>query len=353
MNTIETNKEILDLVENFTYGKDLGFGKTMAPVMIEMKYKNGQWSAPKYLPYGPISIDPAAKVLHYAQEIFEGMKAYKNNKGEVYLFRPEANAKRFNLSAKRMAMPEVRETDFLKTVQSFAQIMANHVPKGANKSLYLRPFMIATEPTLGVKASNEYSYYLIGCLVERYFSRPSVKVMIERDNCRAAPGGIGYAKTGGNYGASLAAYQKTQDHHCDQTLWLDAIHKKDIEELSGMNFFAVIGDELVTPELTDTILAGITRDSILKIASEFGLSPVEKKLEVEKLLKLIESGRCQEAFACGTASVLTPIESLEYKNRTYNLAKAEGEKSKQIKDFLLNIQRGMEKDPFNWAIKVN
>ncbi|MBC75809.1 MAG: branched chain amino acid aminotransferase [Halobacteriovoraceae bacterium] len=353
MSKLKPNKDILDLVNNFTYGEDLGFGKTMAPVMIEMKYKDGKWSSPEYLPYGPLSIDPAAKVLHYAQEIFEGMKAYKNDKGEVYIFRPEANAKRFNLSAIRMAMPEVPEEDFLDTVKSFSSLMAKHVPVGVNKSLYLRPFMIATEPTLGVKASSEYSYYLIGCLVERYFSRPSVKVMVELDNCRAAPGGIGYAKTGGNYGASLAAYKKTQDHKCDQTLWLDALNKKYVEELSGMNFFAVIGNDLVTPELTDTILAGITRDAILKVAQRFNLTPVEKKLEITTLLDSISSGECKEAFACGTASVLTPIESLEYKDKTYKLSIPDGDKSKQIKDYILGIQRGLEKDPHNWAVKVN
>lgn len=353
MTKITVTKDIENIVANYAYGEDIGFGKTLAPVMIEMKYANGSWSEPEFKPYGPLQIDPAAKVLHYAQEIFEGMKAYKNDSDEVYLFRPDANAKRFNASAVRMAMPEVDVDTFIQTVTTFTDVMSEHVPKGINKSLYLRPFMIATEPTLGVKASTEYSYFVIGCLVERYFANPSVKVMVELDNCRAAPGGIGFAKTGGNYGASLQAYQRTRDHDCDQTLWLDAINKKYVEELSGMNFFAVIGDELVTPELTDTILAGITRDSILKIAKNFGLKAVEKKIDINELLEAIEKGQCSEAFACGTASVLTPIESLEFKDKTYKLTHPEGKKSKEIKDYFLRLQRGLETDANSWAIKVN
>lgn len=175
---LELDQNLEKLISEFTYGEDIGFGKTMAPIMVEMEYADGAWSKPKALPYGPLSIDPAAKVLHYAQEIFEGLKAYKNEDGEVYLFRPEMNAKRFNASAQRMAMPELPEKDFVASASFFASAMKEHVPTGLNRSLYLRPFMIATEPTLGVKPSSRYSYILIGCLVESYFPRPSVKVYV-------------------------------------------------------------------------------------------------------------------------------------------------------------------------------
>lgn len=250
-------------------------------------------------------------------------------------------------------MPQVPEEDFLKSVEVFSEALQKHVPTGMNKSLYLRPFMIATEPTLGVRASSEYSYYLIGCLAESYFPRPNVKVMVELENCRAAPGGVGFAKTGANYGGSLLAFNKTQKEEFDQTLWLDAINKKYIEELSGMNFFAVIGNDLVTPALSDTILAGITRDSILKMAKDFGLNPVERKVDIEELTKDIERGDCEEAFACGTASVLTPIQSIKYQDKVFSLKHENGLKSKEIKDFFLKLQRGMEEDKFGWAKKVN
>ncbi len=303
-------------------------------------------------PYGPLQLDPASKVLHYAQEIFEGMKAYKNEAGDLYLFRPEMNARRFNASAKRMAMPEISEKDYLESVEVFSEAMRPHVPTGINKSLYLRPFMIATEPTLGVRASETYSYYMIGCLVESYFSRPNVKVYVEMEQCRAAPGGIGFAKTGGNYGASLMAFNKTKAMGFDQTLWLDAIEKKYVEEMSGMNFFAILGDELTTPKLTETILAGITRESILKIAHEFGLRPVERKIDINELVKQIESGECSEAFACGTASVLTPIECLTYNDKLYKLKCPLGKKSVEIREKFLRLQRGLEPDPYGWTLKV-
>lgn len=353
MTKLTVNSELQKAISDFAYGEDIGFGKTLAPVMVEMKYAKGAWSQMEMLPYGPLRIDPAAKVLHYAQEIFEGMKAYRNEKGEVYLFRPEMNAKRFNESAKRMAMPELPVEDFLESVTVFTKAMEEHVPTAFNRSLYLRPFMIATEPTLGVKASTEYSYYLIGCLVESYFSKPNVKVLVEEENCRAVPGGVGFAKTGANYGASLLAYNRTQHGGLDQTLWLDAIEKRYVEELSGMNFFAVIGDELVTPPLTDTILAGITRDSILKMANDFGLRPAERKIEIKELLQKIDSQECAEAFACGTASVLTPIHSLTYGGKTHTLKHEEGRKSLEIREYFLKLQRGLESDKFGWALKVN
>ena len=341
------------LIDNFTYTEDLGFGKTMAPVMMEMLFENGKWSSAQMIPYGPLQIDPAAKVLHYAQEIFEGMKAYKNENGEVTLFRPDMNAKRFNLSAKRMAMPEVEEQEFLNCCLVLTKALAKHVPSGKGQSLYLRPFMIATEPTLGVKASSTYAFYVIACLVESYFPRPSVRVYVEEKDCRAAPGGVGSAKTGANYGASLMAYQKTQKEGFDQTLWLDAINKRYVEELSGMNFFAIIGDELVTPSLNDTILAGITRDSILKMANEFGFKPVERRIDINELVKQVESGECSEAFACGTASVIAPIENLGYQNRIYPLAKKEDLNSLLIKERLLELQRNQGPDPYQWVVKVN
>lgn len=353
-NSLQLPTQLKHLIDNFSYDADnLGFGKTLAPIMIEMHYEQASWNEMQFKEYAKLQIDPAAKVLHYAQEIFEGMKAYKNEAGEVFLFRPDMNAKRFNLSAQRMAMPTIDENVYIESCKAISNALAAHVPVGFGKSLYLRPFMIGTEPTLGVRASSTYSYYVIACLVESYFSRPSVSVKVERENCRAAPGGIGYAKTGGNYGASLQAYATTQQEGCDQTLWLDAIEKRYIEELSGMNFFAVINDQLVTPQLSDTILAGITRDSILKLAQEVGLTPVEKRLSIDELLDDIKNKQCLEAFACGTASVITPIDSIKFGSQVYQLEHSQGPIAAKLKQRLLELQRGQGKDPFGWSLKIN
>jgi branched-chain amino acid aminotransferase len=346
------DENIKNIIKDFTIEGPIPFGKLMMPIMIESHFNDGKWSEMEIVPYGPLQIDPAAKVLHYAQEIFEGMKAYKNEKDEVFLFRPEENAKRFNDSAKRMAMPEFPIDKFVESNKVFSDLLREHIPNRPGSSLYLRPFMIATEPALGVRASSTYSYYLIGCIAESYFKRPNVKVKVEDEYIRAAPGGIGFAKTGGNYGASLLAFKNTEKEDCEQTLWLDAIEKKYIEELSGMNFYAVIGDDLVTPKITDTILSGITRKSILTLARRFGLNPVEKKLSIVELISEIESGRCTEAFACGTASVLTPIQSFKYKDKTYKVKFENGNKSQEIRKYLLELQRGNEEDLNQWVVKV-
>ena len=345
--------ELKTLIDNFSPPEELGFGRTMAPVMIQSDFSEGKWSPMKFKAYGPLSIDPAAKVLHYAQEIFEGLKAYKNQKGEVTLFRPDMNAARFNESAKRLAMPSFSEEAFVDAAAVFSKAMSAHIPEGLNRSLYLRPFMIATEPTLGVRASDTYSFYLIGCLVESYFSRPNIRVLVEDENCRAAPGGVGFAKTGANYGASLLGFEKTKSAGLDQTLWLDAAQKKYVEELSGMNFFALVGKELVTPPLSDTILAGITRASILEMAAEFGLTPKERRIDIKELLEQIDSGECSEAFACGTASVIAPIESLTYKGKLHSLKHPEGKESPALKEKLLRLQRNLEPDKHNWVLKVD
>lgn len=354
MKNLKIDEKIWPLVENYQTDGDVGFGKVMYPVMLISDYQDGQWSELRVLPYGPLQIDPAAKVLHYAQEIFEGLKAYKNDNGEVFLFRPDMNAKRFNVSADRMAMPTLPEEVFVESTKFLASVAHKTVSEKKGSSLYFRPFMIATEPTMGVRPSNTYSYILIASPADSYFSNPNVKVMIERENCRATPGGTGYAKAGGNYAASLRAYQKTKENDCDQTLWLDALEKKYIEELSGMNFFAIVGNELQTPSLSDSILAGVTRDSLLKLADRHGLRAVEKKMDIDSLLKQIESGECTEVFACGTAAVITPIAALVDNGREYRL-KTEGEDriSLKLKNSLLDIQRGETEEFKEWIVRIN
>lgn len=349
---IDINSEISQILSNYKLPEKLGFGTVFAPIMIQSDFADGKWSPLEIKKYAPLQIDPAAKVLHYAQEIFEGMKSYKNDDEEVFLFRPEMNAKRFNKSAKRMAMPDVAEEMFVEANKVISDLCRRFIPKEIGASLYLRPFMIATEPTLGVRPSTTYSFIVIACPSENYFKAPNVSVFIERQGARASEGGTGFAKTGGNYAASLKSFLKLKEIGCDQTLWLDAAEHKYIEELSGMNFFAIIDNEFHTPAITDTILEGITRDSILKLASDKGFKVVERKMNIDELIADVKSGKCSEAFACGTAAVLTPISKLVDDNGEYPLANPDGKISTEIKLDMLMIQSGRLIKYQNWQVKV-
>lgn len=353
MENINLDPKVIELMKNYKPEGDFGFGKYMCPIMITCDYENGAWGQIDVIPYAPLAIDPASKVLHYAQEIFEGLKAYKNDDNEVFLFRPDKNAARFNLSAERMAMPMLPAEIFIETSKLITSLCHDIVPSEVGASLYLRPFMIATEATLGVKPSSTYKYVLIASPAANYFTKPSVSVYIERESCRAFEGGTGFAKTGGNYAASLQSFTKLKDKECDQTLWLDSKEHKYIEELSGMNFMAVIGDELVTPKLTDTILSGVTRDSILKICDKFNLKPVERKLDIDELLTYVENNLCSEAFACGTAAVITPISRFVDDNGSYNLKFPEGKFSTELKIEMLLMQSGRNVLKPEWSIKID
>lgn len=353
MKNINIDAQALELAKNAQIQDDVGFGKILSPIMIECDYENGEWGEIKLKPYGPISLDPTTKVLHYGQEIFEGLKAYKNEQGQINLFRPEQNALRFNHSASRMSMPDFPVEDFVNCCSKLTAYSHQIVPKRLGESLYLRPFMIATELNLGIKPSEKFKFMVIASPVGNYFAKPNVKVYIERKDCRAAPGGTGKAKTGGNYAASLQSYTTTLQKECDQTMWLDAIEHKYIEEMSGMNFIAVINGELHTPELTDTILDGITRKSIIELANHMGIKAVERKMDIDEFLKQVESGECSEAFVCGTASVLTPVNSFHEDNgKTYFLSDARGRVSQKIKEELLMIQSGRKKGPEGWSVPV-
>lgn len=349
---IDINGEISKLIKDYQLPANLGFGNVFAPIMIQCDYQDGSWSPLEIKKYEKIKIDPAAKVLHYAQEIFEGMKAYKNDDEEIFLFRPYMNAKRFNKSAVRMAMPELPEETFVQANKVISDLCRQFIPSQIGASLYLRPFMIATEPTLGVRPSKTYSFFVIACPSENYFSAPNVSVYVERLGARAAKGGTGFAKTGGNYAASLKSFLKLNEIGCDQTLWLDASEHKYIEELSGMNFFAVIDNQLHTPELTETILNGVTRDSILQLAKDKGFKVVERKIEINDLINKIKNQNCTEAFACGTAAVITPISKLVDDNGEYPFLNPEGLISTQLKLDMLMIQSGRLLKYDHWQVKL-
>lgn len=350
MKKIEIHPDAVERVKKFTINDpQLGFGKYVVPVMIEALYDHGEWQRFDLLPYGPLQLDPCSKVLHYGQEIFEGMKVFRHSDDRIYMFRPEMNARRFNQSARRMAMPEIPEKQFLEACEVISAYSKHLVPKRLGESLYLRPFMIASEVGMGIKPSKQFLFIVVASPSGSYFAGDSVKVYIERDDIRCAPGGIGFAKTGGNYAASLNSYSKTIKLGCDQTMWLDSLEHKYIEEMSGMNFFAVIDGKLVTPALTDTILDGVTRKSIIDIAWAEGLVVEERKISIDEVLSGIDQGRCTEAFVCGTAAVVAPIASFMDKDLSVkHLKEPAGKVGMQLREKLVSMQAGRMDAPEGW-----
>ena len=353
MGQVIIDSGLKEAIEKFQLPENLGFGNVMVPIMASATYENGKWGALELLPYGPIKMYPTAKVLHYAQEIFEGMKAYRVGGQGPYIFRPEENHLRFNRSAERMAMPHVPYNIFMQAVLDVTAYSANFVPRRSGESLYLRPFMFASEESLGIKPAEKFTFMVIASPSGSYFSGAGLSVYIERENSRAFPGGTGFAKTGGNYAAGLAAAIKTKNLGFVQTLWLDAVEKKYIEEMSGMNVFAVINNELHTSVLGDTVLDGITRKSIMTLAADLGYKVVERKISIDELLADIKSGRCTEAFACGTAAIITPINYFGEENgERYPLHYPDGKVSTELREKLLAIQEGRATDQYKWVTLV-
>jgi branched-chain amino acid aminotransferase len=295
-------------------------------------------------------------VLHYAQEIFEGMKAYPRPGGGASLFRPDANARRFNQSARRMAMPDLPEELFLESVRSLVRAEKDWIPNGDEGALYLRPFMFASEVFLGVKPADEYLYAVIASSVGAYFKgeAPAISLWVTRDYIRAAPGGTGAAKCGGNYAASLVAQAEALRNGCDQVVFLDAIERRWIEELGGMNVFFVFDDgSIQTPPLSGTILAGITRDSLLRLARDMGLTVREEPYSIDQWQADAESGRLTEAFACGTAAVVTSIGSVRGADGGFTIGgQSTGTLTQRLRSALVDIQRGRASDPYGWVEQV-
>ena len=353
MTHIRIDAAIGPALKNFSLPENLGFGSVMSPIMASCTYENGKWGELELIPYGPISMFPNAKVLHYAQEIFEGMKAYRVGGLGPFIFRPDENHLRFNRSAERMAMPHIPIELFMKACFEVTAYSSDFVPRRSGESLYLRPFMFATEEALGIKPSEKFRFMVIASPSGSYFSAGGLSVLIERHGARAFPGGTGYAKAGGNYAASLLAAIKTKQLGLVQTLWLDGRDKKYIEEMSGMNFFAVVNGELHTPEINDTILEGITRKSIITLARDAGLKVVERKMDIDDFISDIKKGVCTEAFACGTAAIIAPIDYLaEESGERYPLLHQEGKIALQLRESLLSIQEGRAEDKYMWVSMV-
>lgn len=341
---------------------DPGFGRHFTDHMVSIDYTAADgWTAPQVLPYGSFQIDPAAMVLHYGQAIFEGLKAYRQPDGSINSFRIDANAERFRNSARRMAMPELPDELFIGSVTELLDVDNAWVPEaGGESSLYLRPFMFSTEAGLGVRPASEYKYLLIASPAGAYFPRgvKPVSVWLSTEYVRAAPGGTGAAKFAGNYAASLVAQAQAAEQGCDQVVWLDAIERRYVEEMGGMNLFFVFGSgsdaRLVTPELSGSLLPGITRNSLLSLAIDSGFAVDERKISTDEWRKLTASGEITEVFACGTAAVITPVGSVKSAEGEFTIADGEpGEVTMALRDTLTGIQRGTFADIHGWMTTLH
>ncbi|HUQ57043.1 branched-chain amino acid aminotransferase [Lentzea sp.] len=333
-----------------------GFGQHFTDHMVTIRWNREKgWHDAEVGPYSSLSLDPAAMVLHYGQAIFEGLKAYRQPDGAIASFRPEANAERFRASARRMAMPELPDELFLESVRQILAVDNRWVPSAEEESLYLRPFMISTEKGLGVRPASEYLYVLIASPAGSYFAsgvRP-VSVWLSTEYVRAAPGGTGAAKFAGNYAASLVAQAQAAEKGCDQVVWLDAVERRWVEEMGGMNLFFVFGDKIVTPELTGTLLPGITRSSLLELASDLGLTVEERRVSTDEWEKANASGELTEVFACGTAAVITPVGHVKHAGGEFDVADGgTGPVTKQLRERLTGLQHGHAADSRGWMTQL-
>ncbi len=339
---------------------DLGFGRLFTEHMVTIPYREGAgWGRGTLSPYAPIQLDPAASVLHYGQAIFEGFKAFRQPDGGVSTFRPESNGLRFQTSAARLAMPALPVELFVEAAEALIRQERDWVPGGRGESLYLRPLMIATEAALGVRPATEYLFLLFGSPSGSYFKGGvhPVSVWVCEDYVRAAPGGTGAAKCAGNYAASLPAQAQALQEGCAQVVWLDAVTRRNVEEMGGMNIFFVYRDgdktTLVTPRLTGSLLPGVTRDSLLTLGADLGYAVEERTVSIENWIEDLRSGKMTEAFACGTAAVITPIGALKGRHGELSIGGgACGPVAQRLREHLLDIQYGVTPDVHGWMRRI-
>ncbi len=344
------------LKPKYTETRALGFGKIFTDHMLTMKYdiENG-WHDMKIEPFADFTFSPASLVLHYGQEAFEGLKAYKNEKGEVTLFRPWENFKRMNSTCRRICMPEINEEQVLEALYELVRLESDWIPVSEGTSLYIRPTIIATDPYLGVRPSDTYLFYIILSPVGAYYSSglKPVNIYVENEYIRSVKGGTGSVKTGGNYAASLIASDKAKKNGCEQVLWLDAEKREYVEEVGAMNILFKINGKIVTPALEGSRLPGITRDSVIKLARHLGYDVEERKVGIHELIKAHEDGKLEEVFGSGTAAVISPVGGLVYEGKKYVVNNNEmGPATQELYDTLTGIQNGLRPDPFNWMIKI-
>ena len=331
---------------------NLPFGKVYTDHMFVADFRDGEWKNPRIIPYGKIEVSPATPAIHYGQSIFEGMKAYTSGSGEALVFRALDNLKRLNISGERMCMPAVPEELFMDGLSALLDLDRKWIPTTPGASLYIRPFLFSAEEYIGIRPSNEFSFMIIMCPVGAYYSTP-VKVKIETHYTRAVAGGTGYAKAGGNYGGAIYPARLAQMEGYDQLVWTDGKEHKYIEESGTMNVMFVIDDVLVTPALSDSILAGITRDSVLKLARHWGMKVEERKISVDELIKALKENRVSEAFGAGTAATIAHIEIIGHGDQKFTLPPvAERKFANRVFAELEGMKRGVNADTFGWINKM-
>ncbi|MFA9378470.1 MAG: branched-chain amino acid aminotransferase [Lachnotalea sp.] len=334
----------------------LDFGTIFTDHMFVMDYEIEKgWINPRITEYAPISLDPSAMVFHYGQEMFEGLKAYKTEDGRILLFRPDKNIERANNTNRRICIPEIPEEDFLQALKAIVSVDKEWIPTNPGTSLYIRPFVIATDPYLGVRPSNTYKFIIILSPVGPYYKEGlnPVKIWIEDEYVRAVKGGIGEAKTGGNYVASLASQVKAHDAGYSQVLWLDGVHRKYIEEVGAMNIFFKINGTVVTPELNGSILPGVTRNSCITLCKKWGLPLEEKRISIDEIYEAAKNGTLEEVWGTGTAAVVSPVGQLRWKDHVMQIQDGGiGKISQKLYDTVTGTQLGEIEDTFNWTVEV-
>ena len=334
----------------------LGFGTLFTDHMFNMDYSlDGGWQAARIEPYGSIEMDPATMFLHYGQGVFEGLKAYRTDSGQIQLFRPQENIKRLNRSCRRMCIPEIDEDFALESLKQLITLEKDWVPGAPETSLYIRPTIIAMDPFLGVRASHSYRYFVILSPVGAYYPEGfnPVKILVTSELVRAVRGGVGEAKTPGNYAASLLAGERAHEAGYTQVLWLDGVEQKYLEEVGAMNIFFVIDDEIVTPELNGSILPGITRKSVIELAKHWGQKVTERKISIDEIMTAHAAGSLKEAFGSGTAAVISPVGEIKYGEKAITINDNQtGPVAQKLYDAITDIQYGKAEDPLGWVEKI-
>lgn len=335
---------------------NLKFGLDFTDHMFIMEYTEGKgWHDGRIVPYAHLSLDPAAVVFHYGQEMFEGLKAYKTSKGKIQLFRPDMNAKRTNRTNDRLCIPNIDEELYVECIKALVKVDADWIPEKEGTSLYIRPFIIADEPFLGVRRSKHYQFLIILCPVGPYYAGglTPTKLYVEDTYVRAAPGGTGEAKCGGNYAASLKAQETAQAKGYEQILWLDGVERKYVEEVGTSNAFFVLGDEVITAPLNGTILPGITRDSVICLLKKKGYKISERRLSIDEIAEAYKAGKFKEMFASGTAAVISPVGELRYKDTVMNINDGKiGPVAQDMYDTIYGIQTGRISDEMGWTVEI-
>jgi branched-chain amino acid aminotransferase len=332
--------------------ENIPFGKYFTDHMLEVDFEDGEWKTPEIKPYQPLLMEPSLAAIHYGQAIFEGVKAYKNPSGEPYIFRPHDNFERFNISAQRMQMPEIPEDIFMEGLKLLVDLDKNWIPDQKDHSLYIRPFMFSTDETIGVKPSDKYKFMIILSPTGPYYSAP-MRIYVEEQYVRAVPGGVGYAKAAGNYGAAMYATAEAKKKGYDQVLWTDAYEHKYVQECGTMNVFFIIGNTAITPDLeAGTILAGVTRDSVIVLLKEMGFTVEERSLSIDDVIDAHKAGLLYEVFGTGTAATISLIKELRYKDYVMEFDTDKWQTAPEIKARLNDIRYGKREDKHGWMVKV-